>query len=66
MDARGKHLWQGMLRAVMHRQGAWPWVARVAAACVRVYVCGGGSEQTGHRQRRRRGLKKAEPGVWWA
>lgn len=27
MDALGKHLWQGMLRAVMHSLDAWPRVA---------------------------------------
>lgn len=24
MDALGKHLWQGMLRAVMHSLDSWP------------------------------------------
>lgn len=27
MDALGKHLWQGMLRAVMHSLDSWPRVA---------------------------------------
>lgn len=29
-------------------------------------VWGVAGEQTGHGQKRRRGFKKAEPGVWWA
>lgn len=27
VDALGKHLWQGMLGAVMHSLDAWPWDA---------------------------------------
>ena len=44
MDALGKHLWQGMLRAVMHSLDAWPWVAS-GGWVVCVCVCGGGGMQ---------------------
>lgn len=34
VDALGKHLWQGTLRAVMHSLNAWPWVASGEWVCV--------------------------------
>lgn len=43
MDALGKHLWQEMLRAVMHSLDAWPWV--VSRGWVMVGGCGVWGEQ---------------------
>ena len=48
----------------MHSLDSWPRVASGGwMSCVGGGVAG---EQAGHGQKRRRGFKKAEPGVWWA
>lgn len=59
VDALGKHLWQGMLRSVMHSLDSWPKVASAGWMSRSV-------EEAGHGLERRHGFKKAEPGVWWA
>lgn len=69
MDALGKHLWQGMLRAVMHSPDSWPRVAS-AGWMSRSGVGGGGGRRSGGvggtGWSGGTGFKKAEPGVWWA
>lgn len=62
MEALGKHLWQGMLRAVMHSPDSWPrvasagWMSRSGVgmavgvgggAWVGVVVGGGGGDTGG-------------------
>lgn len=70
VDALGKHLWQGMLRAVMHSPDSWPRVASagwMSRSGVGGWGAGGGVAGWGARAgAEARGFKKAEPGVWWA
>lgn len=64
VDALEKYLWQGMLWAVMHSLDSWP---RVASGGWMSRRRGGvAGKRAVHGLKRRRGFKKAEPGVWWA